>query len=476
MGHHRFCHSIAIAMTCMTVIEISSSHLAKCTQPPAFAAASSAPIDSPVQPATVLRVSPERRTLLLEPSTLIAEIGDRVWILDSLRPLARGVIVMKRGTAFGVALDWMSSGFEFKSRMKAAVLAREILKGPADASARVVAPARVETAEGTGQSCWISNGPGAPFAVGITLSAEHGGWPIASLRIDAVEATRAHCIVTPLVGNTAVIVGDFARLWPNAGERKTGRLHTRVLRIKQDGPDQELWLPHPDPQESRPGERFAIFRDGQYVGIASVVSTTDRFLIANTNPALCRMPVRVGDYVVRRPTADVQSGFTPMYIFQVDGPYALVSAGETDGLRLDMPLFLMRDGRKVAELRVNTLNDEHCGVTLADSSATQSAAASSMMSQPTMRLWDTVYARIPPSATTQHITKILAEAGLVEVKCDAERATGSDVITVRSAGLAWQAIVLARTNSAALVAPVRGSIPAVAAPGDEWIDVEGFPP
>lgn len=415
---------------------------------PATAQSTAPATSQPVIPATVSRVAESGQTALLDvPDS--PPLGSRVWCFDGLRPVARGTIILRRGRQVGMSIDWTDAGP--RTGQAAIILSRD---AAGMASPRTLEPFGVITKvneTGTRVESYLCGGP---HAAGDTLQSEHEGWPIARLTVVTAVDSVITADVTPLVANARPAPHDRVFRWPDAAEKRSGRLRSRVLRISEQGPDRELWIPIPSRAAFSPGDRWEIRRGNDYVGHAIATRVTDLFALATTNAALCRTPARAGDHVIRRPAADVISGRTPLYVFRVEGPYALLSGGEADGLRIGMSLLLVRNDRTLATLRINTVNEDNCGVTRVDDvPATSTAPVSTQTAEPVNILpWDTVFVCRPASQQSGRVVRVHAGPRLIEIAYPlASPAVGSVVQTGRPPAMKL-AIIVRRENTAALAA------------------------
>ncbi|MCK6483088.1 MAG: hypothetical protein L6R00_03000 [Phycisphaerae bacterium] len=443
----------------------------------AFAQPRSVESDGAVVPVRVIDSVTRDRTLVLTADGRPPAAGSIVWLFDRTQPLAQAVVQDFGDDRTHARIEWTAPLPDEPGAAPAPLIGRTGVALAPDAARRVLPDLhetawlwfKIAGAADSQRTVWLDAGRRHGLSVGAGLLAEHDGWPVARLRVEWLDDGRALAAVTRLVANFELVAGDACRLWPMPRELQTGRVSARILRLRETETETEVWIPTASIALARPGDRWVVLRDDEYVGLTIVREVREHYLIATANPAVCRMTPQVGDIVVRRPVEDVSSGRAGFRMFRVDDDYALVTAGVADGLIEDTRLLLYRDGRPVARLRVTVPQEDHAGATLEavlptvpeSAPAAASAASSAPGDVPSFLIqqWDEVYVDAPgrsvptPTRRVGRISEITAAAGVgfVAWSRGGESASPGTILSVRVASRDVAVIVLAADESGAAI-------------------------
>lgn len=201
-----------------------------------------------------------------------------------------------------------------------------------------------------------------------------GGWQVN----DAVVVLRRSTVmgwgrVTNCYENSALVAMDQSRedgFLPARGDNVeiVGRVapsysvRTRIAAVMAgSGPTQAILA-----GDSRTGfsddDRVEIFRNGKYISSARVV-TAETYLQVEIDEAFQRQQPQEGDVAVLRSDAD--SLEPPVgRIFRVEGDYALITLGQSDGIENGQKLFVLNADGSTTALTVRKVYPEHCGAKL----------------------------------------------------------------------------------------------------------------
>lgn len=293
------------------------------------------------------------------------ELDDRVVFWDGDGRVTEARVFVRDEAHFAVRLDARAE------QPKAGAMATRL---PRDLAARMrswLPPgatlwARLDAQSPTATTAWIDGGLLDGFRVGDRLLIVRNDIPIGRMIAARVQDTVALGTVVALAANVTPAPGDRVKLWPGPADRDVGRLESRILLVKPvAGTDRiEVWLPGDPLDGVEKGQHWEIRRDGQYVDCVEIVDFRGRFAVGLQSAAFARDAIRVGDAAVLRTAALVRTGRMPMRVFRREGNYCLMNAGEDAGLEVGGRLAVVRDGRTLAELEIDTVKMDYCGATV----------------------------------------------------------------------------------------------------------------
>jgi hypothetical protein len=244
-------------------------------------------------------------------------------------------------------------------RVRADLIATLVRSWPAGAPLL----ASVESVGPGAQSVWISAGGRAGILPGQSWWRRVNGQPMLRFEVRFVAADVCYCRVAPLAGGVLPNVGDAVALWPGPGEQREGRLTSAVSLVDTTQADPLVWIPMP-PRAAVPREpRFDFFRAGQYVGHGVAERSSDAFCYARVLAPACSGPIRVGDDAVPRTLADIAAGRVTGRVFAQSSEGWLVTAGESDGIKLFQQATLVRGGAVFGLVEVRRVQNAYCTIT-----------------------------------------------------------------------------------------------------------------
>lgn len=253
--------------------------------------------------------------------------------------------------------------------------------------------ARIDSKSPSGATAWLDCGSLDGFRIGDRMLVLRNEIPIGRATIAEVRDKAGIASVVPLVSNAACAVNDRVCLWPGPSDLDGGRLETKVLFVRpMTGSDRiEVGFPAEARDGAAVGQHWEVSRAGEYVDSVELVATRGRFAIGLQSIAFARSPVQVGDTIRLRPADQVKLGRMPLRVFRREGDYCLMNGGEDVGLEIGGKLAVVRDGRLIAELEIDTVKMDYCGATRTRSvSGGGLFAASRPVGGTDIRDWDAV--------------------------------------------------------------------------------------
>jgi len=253
--------------------------------------------------------------------------------------------------------------------------------------------ARLDARSRSGATAWFDRGSLDGFRAGDRLLVLRNEIPIARATIAQARDRVSLASIVPLVSNVTCAEGDQAHLWPGPADIRSDSLETRVLFVKAVPQSDriEVWFPAGPRDGVAAGQHWEVRRTGQYVDCVEVVELRGRFAIALQSPAFSASAIAVGDSVRLRTGQHVAQGRIPLRVFRREGDYCLMNGGEDVGLEVGGHLAVVRDGRVIAELEIDTVKVDYCGATRATSSEPRNLLATTRPgSDAEVRDWDTV--------------------------------------------------------------------------------------
>ncbi len=257
-----------------------------------------------------------------------------------------------------------------------------------------------------GRSAWVRAGSNDGVGVGDTWWLRIGGQPVARLETRLVDSAVSFCTVVPLVSGPPLRPAARVTLWPSPGAARLGMAVTAVVYIESGTSDPLVWVAAPPPIDTPPEPHLDFFREGRFVAHGIVEHQDDRFWYvrlvrpgpeAPVSPTTTRpaeagtavlpvvptpaptaptdsappdgLPVRVGDDARIRTQADVDALRFIARVFEVTSGWALINAGETDGITVDRPAVAYRGAAPLGSARVTRVQRSYSVVTLESSAA-----------------------------------------------------------------------------------------------------------
>ena len=300
-------------------------------------------------------------------------MGDRVVVLDAgddLRIIATGEVFILDGTSAAVRTDerldteaaatqpaprtekrWTAVVVpaSFVARAKRAMPAETTISGRAAA----VGPG--------GRQVWVDLGRQSGLTEGDAVWIRREDFPIARGRVESVLAQTALVRPRPLVTNAVPDVDDAVDLWPSPAAARTGRPESVVMEVTPDKDGAILKLAGARRDGFTPERQLELFDGDNYVGLAGVVTSSDRLCLAKALRAFCTTQPSVGLRAVARPATSRPAGRLSARIFDVREGFVLISAGGADGVQAGQTFAVVRDGKVVARLEVQTVEVDFAG-------------------------------------------------------------------------------------------------------------------
>jgi hypothetical protein len=222
------------------------------------------------------------------------------------------------------------------------------------------------------QTAWIDLGHRQGLRDGDGILVRRLGLPIARGRVELLDADRALIALQPLVSNALAETGDPVELWPGPGDQRQGRFTSAVLDVRPGSDGPRLTLVGTAQDGLRVGCMVDLYRLGRYVGVAVIEQAGDPLSVARLIEAASVQSPQVGDIAVVRPGPHASGFPLGAAIFKVaDGQYALVAAGESDGVQVGERWIVRRPlledptrWRAVAKLEIQAAHVNHFGATI----------------------------------------------------------------------------------------------------------------
>lgn len=321
-----------------------------------------------IQPATIIsaRAAAESLELTiltsgLEPGSdrlLIADRGTPLGWADSLRPAAAPshfVAVLHAAPGSTAAGANSLRAWRVRADLPATLAKSWPAGAPLLAALDSLGPG--------GRSVWISAGSRSGIQTGQTWWRRVNGQPMLSFDVRFVSPDVCFCRTVPLAGGVVPHVGDAVALWPGPGDQREGRLASAVSLVDTTHADPLVWIPMPARALVPREPRFDFFRNGQYVGHGVAERSSEAFCFARVLAPACSGPIRVGDDAIPRTLADVAAGRVTGRVFAQSAEGWLVTAGESDGVKVLQPATLVRDGAVVGLVEVRRVQNAYCTIT-----------------------------------------------------------------------------------------------------------------
>jgi hypothetical protein len=288
-------------------------------------------------------------------------IGDAAAIVDGATVLATGRVIVLDDTRAALQLEEETAGRASLTGKRAVMVSASWLAAvrgqmPPGTTVR----AQVSGVGPASRQFWIDAGSASGFAAEDTVWVLRDDFPVARGRVASVLGHAALVQSLPLVANALPDEGDAVELWPSPAMRRGSRPESVVMAVTPNADGAELTLAG-STREGFVAERQAeLYDGGEYVGLAGITTASDRLCLAQSLRAFCtKLPVR-GLRAVVRPAGDHRRRLDAR-IFDVRPGYALVSAGDRDGVRIDDVFAVLRNGQIVGRLAVKAVKDDFAG-------------------------------------------------------------------------------------------------------------------
>ncbi len=297
-------------------------------------------------------------------------MGDRVVVLDAgddLRILATGEVFVLDETGAAVRTDERLEADAAESRPATARRRAVVVPASFVARAKGAMPAgttisgRAAAVGPAGRQVWIDLGRQSGLSEGDAVWIRREDFPIARGRVESVLAQTALVRPRPLVTNAVPDVDDTVDLWPSPAAVRTDRPESVVMEATPDKDGAILKLAGARRDGFTPERQLELFDGDNYVGLASVVMSSDRLCLAKALRAFCTTQPGVGLRAVARPATSRPAGRLSARIFDVREGFVLISAGGADGVQAGQTFAVVRDGKVVARLEVQTVEVDFAG-------------------------------------------------------------------------------------------------------------------
>jgi len=223
--------------------------------------------------------------------------------------------------------------------------------------------AAVESVGPGGESVWISAGSRAGVQSGQSWWRRVNGQPMLRFDVRFVAAGLCYCRSVPLAVGVAPHAGDAVALWPGPGDERDGRFASAVSLVDTTQADPLVWIAMPRRAPTSREPRFDFFRNGTYIGHGVAERNSDAFWYTRVLGPACSGPVHVGDDAVPRTLADVAAGRITGRVFAQSAEGWLVTAGESDGVRVLQQATLVRGGAVLGLVEVRRVQNAYCTIT-----------------------------------------------------------------------------------------------------------------
>jgi hypothetical protein len=218
------------------------------------------------------------------------------------------------------------------------------------------------------ETAWINSGTHSGLTIGDTLLIRRQQIPLARGRVRLIQDETAQVTVLPLVGNATVEPGDEFILWPDSDIKVRARFNSTIMSIRPGSVGRVLTIVGGKQDGLVEGRLVDIYRDGEYVGVASIrdvgLVLSEAWMI---EPAT-KLDPRIGDEALVRHQPSYPPPPLTAVVFRISQDVCLIAAGETDGVQVNEQFIVyhpvpMQKGleRAVAELTVKTVKVDYSG-------------------------------------------------------------------------------------------------------------------
>lgn len=360
------------------------------------ASAESAPAPPSIVRASVTGVSRIEGVVSLDAGSRHGlALGDAMAILDGGRVLSFGhiFVIDEDQSAARLATDTPPNE-SWVSRRAVVVPASSLSAAKGRLPARTTVRARVADLGPGGRQLWIDAGKASGLSPDDALWILRDDFPLARGRVVLALERAALAQIRPLVANALPDSGDEVELWPSPAMIRSDRAESVVMAVTPNADGAQLTLAGSLREGFKPERQVEVFDGEAYVGLAAVTAASDRLCVAQALQAFCTTQPARGQRAVLRPEPGSADRRLEARVFDVRPGYALLSAGDRDGVRIDQIFAVVRDGQIVARLAVKAVKDDFAGaepVLEADGSA------------PDVRKWDRAVREPVPAAAVQRL-------------------------------------------------------------------------
>ncbi len=312
----------------------------------------------------------EERNLVTLPAgaALGVRVGDPFWIVPGSGEPVVGEIIL--------VLPDLSSG-RLEQRPKQ-VNSAPVVIVPGEAMpvlarrlpARATLRGNVERTAPGRETAWISLGRSSGLAERDGILVRRSGISIARGRVMQLGDRASLIRLQPVVGNAITEAGDSVELWPEPADARMGRLRSTILATQPSDEGTLITFAGTAADGLHEDRLLDIYRDGAFVGVASVVDTFNPISRARMMASATSQPVEVGDQAWARSPAGPPARPLTAPVFKVEGEqdYCLIAAGEVDGITSGEKLLVRRPDpasghelEDIAELTVDKVNVDYSG-------------------------------------------------------------------------------------------------------------------
>ncbi len=297
-------------------------------------------------------------------------MGDRVVVLsagDDLRIIATGEVFILDETSAAVRTAERLEADATGSRPAAGRDRAVVVPASFVARAKKAMPAdttvsgRAAAVGPGGRQVWVDLGRQSGLTEGDAVWIRREDFPIARGRVESVLAHTALVRPRPLVPNAVPDVDDAVDLGPAPAAVRTGRAERVVREVPPDKDGAILKLAGARRDGFTPERQLELFDGDNYVGLAGVLTSSDRLCLAKALRAFCTTQPSVGLRALARPATSQPAGRRAARIFDVREGFVLISAGGADGVQAGQTFAVVRDGTVVARLEVQTVEVDFAG-------------------------------------------------------------------------------------------------------------------
>jgi len=289
-------------------------------------------------------------------------IGDAVALVDGMRVVTAGEVFVVGETQAAVRLLQSPSSALPGCRAVAVTMAsvarlKNTMPMGTTVWATVVAVAPAQ------RQVWIDAGRASGLQEGDNIWIRRGKLPISRGRAVLVLDRTSLVQCRHLVANARPEIGDAAELWPSPAMARNDRPVSIVMEVTPDAEGAVLKLAGAARDGLRPERQFDLFDGDAYVGLAGIVTSSDRLCLARSLRAFCTTQPTVGLQAVSRPPPGRTNARLEARIFDIrpESNYVLISAGHADGVALNQTFAVLQDRQTVARLLVKAVNVDFAG-------------------------------------------------------------------------------------------------------------------
>jgi hypothetical protein len=333
-------------------------------------------------------VSPDRPVALIAAGSEVGlELGDPAIVLRGDQLAASGHVLLTTPDRAAIRID--TRQLPLRPGDQVIVVAGNWLVYARHRLPAVIALAgRVSAVAPGARVGWMDLGDRHGVVRGDRFCVLREGVPLAVATV--VAAQPASCLVSlrPVVANLTCRAGDAMRSISSPTRPQRGTV-CYVVQAQPFRDLQQLRLAGDLEALQEPDTIVCLYRDGRYVGQATVESADPPLAQAITAAGQTREPIAPGDQGLA--AGQAPSNEPLGYVFRIEEDYVLVSTRLPGEVKLGQHVYARRAGRLIAELVVRTVQQSFFGARLIDA---QSMSGRAGLEQP-ISLWDEVCAESP---------------------------------------------------------------------------------